>query len=265
MTETAIEVENLSFGYGKTPILEQVQVAFPANRFSVLLGRNGSGKSTLFNIMAGLQKYRHGSVKLMGKERCKLSFSDCARVLGFLPQFHKSVFPFHVKDVVLTGRAAFSAFSPRKSDMEKVGQSLEELGISHLADRPYTELSGGEQQLVMIARVLVQDPKIILLDEPTNHLDVYYQTYVLEKLKKLTENDLTVIAIMHDPNMAFLYADHCYFMKDRTVVTPTTGFDFHASDFLEYVYDVRFTTVLVNNKLMVVPDRKTDNRIQVKP
>ncbi|EJF11380.1 ABC transporter ATP-binding protein [Pontibacter sp. BAB1700] len=256
MTDVAIEVENLSFGYGKTPILERVDVAFPANRFSVLLGRNGSGKSTLFNIMAGLQKYQYGSVKLMGKERSKMSFSDCARVLGFLPQFHKSVFPFQVKDVVLTGRAAFSAFSPKKSDMEKVGQAIEELGISHLADRPYTELSGGEQQLVMIARVLVQNPRIILLDEPTNHLDVYYQTYVLEKLKKLTENDLTVIAIMHDPNMAFLYADQCYFMKDKTVVTPTEAFDYHDSNFLEYVYDVHFTTVQVNDKMMVVPGRK---------
>ncbi|MDO6392102.1 ABC transporter ATP-binding protein [Pontibacter sp. BT731] len=255
MTEAAIEVENLSFGYGKTPILEQVQVAFPSNRFSVLLGRNGSGKSTLFNIMAGLQKYRHGSVKLMGKERSNMSFSDCARVLGFLPQFHKSVFPFQVKDVVLTGRAAFSAFSPRRSDMEKVGQALEELGISHLAERPYTELSGGEQQLVMIARVLVQNPRIILLDEPTNHLDIYYQTYVLEKLKKLTENNLTVIAIMHDPNMAFLYADHCYFMKDRTVLTPGDTFDYQNGAFLEHVYDVRFTTVQVNDKMVVVPGR----------
>ncbi|SIT94398.1 ABC transporter ATP-binding protein [Pontibacter indicus] len=255
MTDAAIEVENLSFGYGQTPILENVNVAFPSNRFSVLLGRNGSGKSTLFNIMAGLQKYKQGSVRLIGKERSKMSFSDCARVLGFLPQFHKSVFPFQVKDVVLTGRAAFSAFTPKKSDMEKVGQAIEELGISHLADRPYTELSGGEQQLVMIARVLVQNPKVILLDEPTNHLDVYYQTYVLDRLKKLTENKLTVIAIMHDPNMAFLYADHCYFMKDRTVVTPTDEFDYHASAFLEYVYDVRFTTVMVNDKLMVVPGR----------
>ncbi|MFT2008545.1 ABC transporter ATP-binding protein [Pontibacter sp. 13R65] len=255
MTEAALEVTNLSFGYGHTPILEQVNVVFPANSFSVLLGRNGSGKSTLFNIMAGLQKYQHGSVKLIGKERSKLSFSDCASVLGFLPQFHKSVFPFQVKDVVLTGRAAFSAFSPKKSDREKVEQAIEELGISHLANRPYTELSGGEQQLVMIARVLVQNPRIILLDEPTNHLDIYYQTYVLEKLKNLTENNLTVIAIMHDPNMAFLYADHCYFMKDRTVVTPTNELDYHASAFLEYVYDVRFTTVMVNDKLMVVPGR----------
>ncbi|TXK29658.1 ABC transporter ATP-binding protein [Pontibacter qinzhouensis] len=255
MTETAIEVNNLSFRYGQTPILEQVNVAFPANSFSVLLGRNGSGKSTLFNIMAGLQKYQQGSVKLLGKERSKMSFPDCARVLGFLPQFHKSVFPFQVKDVVLTGRAAFSAFNPSKSDREKVGQAIEELGISHLADRPYTELSGGEQQLVMIARVLVQNPRIILLDEPTNHLDIYYQTYVLEKLKKLTENSLTVIAIMHDPNMAFLYADHCFFMKNQTVVTPTAEFDYHASTFLEYVYDVRFTTVMVNDKLLVVPVR----------
>ncbi|WP_266205086.1 ABC transporter ATP-binding protein [Pontibacter kalidii] len=251
MTKQAIEVSNLSFSYGSTPILEDVNVAFPEGKFSVVLGRNGSGKSTLFNILSGMADYRQGSVKLMGRERKEMSFADCATILGFLPQFHKSIFPFKVRDVVLTGRAAFSSFSPKKADLEKVEQAIAELEISHLIDRPYTELSGGEQQLVMIARVLVQNPGIILLDEPTNHLDVYYQTFVLEKLRKLSQNNFTVIAIMHDPNLAFLYADHCFFMKNKTVVK--TDLANHDSQLLQYVYNVNFTAVQVKEKTIVVP------------
>jgi iron complex transport system ATP-binding protein len=251
MTKQAIEVSNLSFSYGNTSILEDVNVSFPEGKFSVVLGRNGSGKSTLFNILSGMADYRQGSVKLMGRERKEMSFSDCATILGFLPQFHKSIFPFKVRDVVLTGRAAFSSFSPKKADLEKVEQAIAELEITHLIDRPYTELSGGEQQLVMIARVLVQNPSIILLDEPTNHLDVYYQTFVLEKLRKLSQNNFTVIAIMHDPNLAFLYADHCFFMKNKTVVK--TVLANHDSELLQYVYNVQFTAVQVNDKTIVVP------------
>lgn len=253
MIQPAIEVKDLSFAYGHTPILDKVNLNFPTGKFSVLLGRNGSGKSTLFNIIAGLEDYRQGSVKLMGRERSRLSYADCATILGFLSQFHQSVFPFKVRDVVLTGRAAFSSFSPKKKDMERVEKAIEELEITHLIDRPYTELSGGEQQLVMIARVLVQDPPIIMLDEPTNHLDVYYQTYVLEKLRGLSQQNFTVVAIMHDPNLAFLYADHCYFMKNKTVVAPATGVNYHDSVFLEHVYGVNFTAVQVNDKTIVVP------------
>jgi len=251
MTKQAIEVSNLSFNYGNTPILEDVNIAFPEGKFSVVLGRNGSGKSTLFNVLSGMAAYKQGSVKLMGRERKEMSFADCAQIMGFLPQFHKSVFPFKVRDVVLTGRAAFSSFSPKKADLEKVEQAIEELEISHLIDRPYTELSGGEQQLVMIARVLVQNPRIILLDEPTNHLDVYYQTFVLEKLRKLSQNNFTVIAIMHDPNLAFLYADHCFFMKNKTVVK--TDLANHDTELLRYVYNVQFTAVQVEDKTIVVP------------
>lgn len=254
MTGQAVEVNNLNFHYGKTQILQNVNIAFPKKKFSVLLGRNGSGKSTLFKVIVGLENYKEGSVRLFGKERSRLSFSHCARLLGFLPQFHKSVFPFKVRDVVLTGRAAFSAFQPSKSDMQLVENAVREMEITHLIDRPYTELSGGEQQLVMLARVLVQNPPIILLDEPTNHLDIYYQTYVMQKLKNLSRNGFTVIVIMHDPSLALLYADHCFFMKDKTVVYPDIQQGYYEHSFLEYVYNVKFTVVHVNDRIMVVPE-----------
>ena len=121
--------------------------------------------------------------------------------------------------MVITGRAAFSRYRPSKSDWERVDQALLDLDIEHLRDRPYTELSGGERQLVMIARILVQAPKVILLDEPTNHLDVYYQSYLMKKLRQLSRQNFTVIAIMHDPNLAFYLPIIC-FMRQHEVVKP---------------------------------------------
>jgi iron complex transport system ATP-binding protein len=153
--------------------------------------------------------------------------------------------------VILTGRAAFSGFTPKKEDYELVEKAADDLGIIHLLDRSYTELSGGEQQLVMIARLLVQNPSIIVLDEPTNHLDIYYQTYLLKKLKKLTENGLCVIAIMHDPNNAFLYADDIFFMQDKTVVNHDPVIPL--TDFLYNIYNIQFDSFVVNGKKIVIP------------
>ncbi len=185
-----IQIDQLNYAYGHKQVLKNIHLEFPENQFSVILGRNGCGKSTLFKLMAGLEPVKDGLIRYSGKLLSDFKGKDRAALLGFLPQFHKTVFPFLVKDVVITGRAAFSRYRPSKSDWERVDQALLDLDIEHLRDRPYTELSGGERQLVMIARILVQAPKVILLDEPTNHLDVYYQSYLMKKLRQLSRQDL---------------------------------------------------------------------------
>lgn len=246
--EYAISIRNLDFWHGKTQILKQISVDFRQGEFTTLLGRNGSGKSTLFGLIAGLEKYKNGSIKLLGEERRNLTFAQCAKRIGFMAQFHKPVFPFKVKEVVLTGRAAFSGLTPSKSDRVLVKKAIEELGISHLADRPYSELSGGEQQLTMIARVMVQKPPIILLDEPTNHLDVYYQTYVMQNLRKLCDQGMTVIAIMHDPNLALSYADQAYYLRDQHILSLERSPYRQNTDLLEYIYDVPFECIPNNSR-----------------
>jgi iron complex transport system ATP-binding protein len=247
----AINIKNLYFSYGKSVILENVNVGFRPNKFSVLLGRNGSGKSTLFNLIVGLLNSHRGNIEIFGKDSSKFNNLEKAKNIGFLPQFHSAIFPFLSRDVILTGRAAFSGFTPKTKDYELVENAADELDISHLLDRSYTELSGGEQQLVMIARLLVQNPSIIVLDEPTNHLDIYFQTYLLKKLKKLTESGLSVIAIMHDPNNALLYADDIYFMQNRTVINRQPSMSL--TEFLYNIYNIQFDSVVVNGKTIVVP------------
>lgn len=249
-----IRIEQLNYAYGHKQVLKNIQLEFPSHQFSVILGRNGSGKSTLFKLMAGLEPVKDGRVLYAGRELSGVKGKDRAALLGFLPQFHKTVFPFLVKDVIITGRAAFSRFRPSKEDWAMVDQALIDLDIEHLKERPYTELSGGERQLVMIARILVQAPKVILLDEPTNHLDVYYQSYLMKKLRQLSRQNFTVIAIMHDPNLAFLFADHLFFMREHEVIKPDSKARITDPTFLKSVYDVEFHEAMIKDKTIVVPD-----------
>lgn len=249
-----IRIEQLNYAYGHKQVLKNIDLAFPKNQFSVILGRNGCGKSTLFKLMAGLEPIEQGCVCYAGRSLASFKGKERAALLGFLPQFHKTVFPFLVKDVVITGRAAFSRFRPSAEDWARVDQALIDLDIEHLKERPYTELSGGERQLVMIARILVQAPQVILLDEPTNHLDVYYQSYLMKKLRQLSRQNFTVIAIMHDPNLAFLFADELFFMREHQVIRPDNKARITDPKFLKSVYDVEFHEAMIKDKTIVILD-----------
>lgn len=252
LTTNAIHISNLHYAYGHKSVLKGVNAVFPANKFSVLLGINGGGKSTLFKIIAGLLKGYQGSIHICGKEIDQLRFKDRASLIGFLPQFSQSVFSFTVEEILLTGRTAFSGFSPRKMDRELAHKILEDLAITHLRNKSFTHLSGGEQQIVMIGRLLMQNPKILLLDEPTNHLDVYYQHYLMEKLKTYSENDFTVIAIMHNPTLAFQYADHFSYLHQAGIHTPSNPTKPDVA-LLERVYKMSFVEFMQEDKKFVLP------------
>ncbi|MFZ4928048.1 ABC transporter ATP-binding protein [Chryseobacterium sp. Mn2064] len=214
-----ISIEQLSFGYGNHEVLQNIRAQFPKGKLSVILGRNGSGKSTLFKIIAGLEKNYQGNVWIGDKERRKIKIGTSSPVrLGFLNQIHQTTFPFSVLDVILTGRASFSRFSPKKSDYNEVENILLKFNLNHLKDKPYTSLSGGERQLVLLCRVMVQKPDILLLDEPTNHLDLHYQVAVLEAIRQLVKEGTTVLCVMHDPNLAFLFGDEFFVMQNHNLV-----------------------------------------------
>ena len=139
----AIQVEKLSFAYEERPILNEISLEIPAGQFTVLLGKNGSGKSTLMRILGGFLDFERGNVHIMGEELRSFSSRRRARVLGYLPQHHRPVFPFSVQDVVLTGRASYVTYVPKQEDVEIGIAALERVGIIHLKERPFTELSGG--------------------------------------------------------------------------------------------------------------------------
>jgi iron complex transport system ATP-binding protein len=252
--DKAISVRDLTFAYsGLRPILENADIDIESGKLTFILGPNGSGKSTFLKILAGLLPYQHGSILIAGKESRMLSFSERSKLTGILSQSHKPVFPFSVSDVVLTGRAGFINYIPKKKDTDAVGLAMEKTGILHLENRNYAELSGGEQQLVMIARLLAQEPKILLLDEPTSHLDFINQSHLVKLLKKLVTEGLTIAAVIHDPNLAFLFGDDFLFVKDHKVIRSGDNSGAWDIEFLKTIYNGNIEAIPHNGKMLLIP------------
>lgn len=251
-----ISIKDLSFSYGKEQVLDNVNVQFNQGEFSIILGRNGSGKSTLFNVLAGLEQKYTGEIIIGDTERRKIKPGQQQGVrLGFLTQFHQTTFPFKVKDVILTGRASFSKFSPSEEDHQAVDDVLNQFELTHLKDKAYTSLSGGERQLVLLCRVLVQKPDVLLLDEPTNHLDLHYQVAVLECVRALVDRGTTVLCVMHDPNMAFMYGDKFYLTENKRLLDVNECEQEELHQLLEKTYKLPLAYLQNNGRPIYVPTR----------
>jgi iron complex transport system ATP-binding protein len=248
-----LAVENLCFAYGGTQVLKNVSFRAPAGKFTVLLGRNGSGKSTLLKVVAVILPPVSGTISVLGEDVTTLTGSARARLLGYLPQFHQTVFSFTVEDVVLTGRAAYVFSLPGEHDREHALSAIRRVGIEHLCHRPYSELSGGERQLVMIARVLAQQPQVILLDEPISHLDLANQQRLLGMLREITATGTTVVAVLHDPNAAVAYGDEVIFLKEGAVVSAPGDEASWTPSFIEDIYGVTTTVLPFRGKSYVIP------------
>ena len=249
----ALTVTNLSYAYDSSPVLKNVSFTAPEGALTVILGRNGCGKSTLLKVIAGINPIQGGSVKVAGQDMASLSGGSRAGLIGYLPQFHQTVFPFTVEDVVLTGRAAYVFSTPSVRDREMSQLAMHTVGIEALAKRPYTDLSGGERQLVMISRVLAQAPKVILLDEPAAHLDLANQQRLLGILRQITAGGVTVVAVLHDPNMAFLNAAQVIFLKQGQVAAPPAGCQPWDAGFIRDIYGIATTALPYRNKAFIVP------------
>lgn len=252
-----IQLNQVSFAYARQQVLDRVQASFAAQEFTIILGRNGSGKSTLFHILSGMERHYQGDVLFNGENRRAIKpgkYKGCR--IGFMTQFHQTTFPFTVYDVVLTGRAAFARFGPKQDDVDLVEQQLRSFKLWHLKDKPYTALSGGERQLVLLCRVLVQQPDVLLLDEPTNHLDLHYQVAVLEHIKRLVAEGMTVVCIMHDPNLAFLYGDRFFVMKDQQLHPLQADAESELLQTLEQTYDVALTGLRHGDRTLIIPQQK---------
>lgn len=249
----AIEVKNLSFSYGEKEVLNDINLYIPAGKFVAILGRNGSGKSTFLKIISGIIDFKKGSIYINGQNLKSLKRSQRARLIGYLPQFHTPFFPFNVEEVVLTGRASFVFSIPHRHDREIVDKVMKIVGIEEMRNRPYTQLSGGERQLVMFTRVLAQEPKIVLMDEPFSHLDLHNQIKVLNLIKELTAKGLTVVAVLHDPNIAFAFADEFVFLKNGSILMVDTDKKPWDQTILSNVYDTPLEAIPYKGRALVMP------------
>jgi iron complex transport system ATP-binding protein len=215
-----LRVEDLAFGYPGVPVGRGVSFGVDAGEILCLLGPNGSGKSTLFKTILRLLPPLGGTVRVNGDPIERWPRRRLARVFGYVPQAQLGTFPFTVRDVVLMGRTAHLPLlaTPGRRDVELAEDTLGLLGIGHLADRPYPDVSGGERQLTLIARALAQEPEILVMDEPTASLDFGNQVRVLAEIQRLARRGIAVILSTHDPDQAFLCAHRVALLHQGTLV-----------------------------------------------
>lgn len=216
----SVEVRNLSFHYGQRQILDQINFKAEKGQLYSVIGPNGVGKSTLFQCVLGLKDTYKGAILLAGQDLKAMTINDIAKQIAFIPQSHYPSFDFTVMEMVLMGTTVqVSPFSrPGKNQIKLVDQALERIGIAHLSGRSYTRISGGERQLVLLARALVQATDVLLLDEPTANLDYGNQVRVMTQIKSLTQEGYTVIQSTHHPDQTFLFSDQVLAMKEGRII-----------------------------------------------
>lgn len=201
-----LEIRRAACGYGTRTVLRDISFNVREGEILCLLGPNGVGKTTLFKTILGFLKLQGGEIVLGGENIRHWPRKRLAKAIGYVPQAHTPPFPFTVLDVVAMGRTAHLGpfASPSKADLRIAEEALETLHIGFLHDRIYTEVSGGERQMVLIARALTQQPEILVMDEPTSNLDFGNQIRVLEQINNLARRGLGVVMTSHFPNHAFL-------------------------------------------------------------
>ena len=236
----SVKIDNLNFSYGTHQVLSDISLEVAKGTLVNVLGPNGTGKSTLFRCILGLSKSYTGTILVNGKNVRELSTRERAREMAFIPQSHKPVFDYAVLDVVLmsAGAGAGAFFSPKPSHVRRAREALERVGIGYLAERPYTRISGGEQQLVLVARALAQNAETIIMDEPTSALDYGNTVRVLSCVRQLSEEGLTIIQSTHQPDQAFLYADTTLVLHEGHVLAYGTPEDIITSELIGKIYGV---------------------------
>ncbi len=246
-----LELRNLSCGYGQYRIIDNISFTINAREVIGLLGANGCGKTTLIKTILGLLPVHGGEVLLDGKNIKNWSSAQIARVVGYIPQMHTPPFPFQVLDVVLMGRTAhIKPFaSPAPKDIKIAEGVLEMLGISYLRNRIYTEISGGERQLVLIARALAQEPRVLIMDEPTASLDFGNQIKVLSQVNQLARLDIAVLMSCHFPEHAFIYSNRVVLLNEGKILHSGIPDESITSERLKILYGVEVDIVTVKNRM----------------
>jgi iron complex transport system ATP-binding protein len=216
-----LATQNLSFSYSVTPTLVDIDFALECGALRALLGPNGSGKTTLLKVLTGILPPSGGTVSYEGTNLKKMARREIAKRIALVPQEMNLQFGFTIQQMVMLGRTphVHALAGASKHDRIIAQEMMEMTEIEGMRERVVTELSGGEQQRVVIAMALAQEPQVLLLDEPTVHLDINHQIEILELLRRLNrERGLTVLATMHDLNLAALYFDDLVLLERGRIV-----------------------------------------------
>ncbi len=248
-----LDVLDLTFSYASASILDRLTFSVEEGDRVAILGPNGTGKSTLLKCIDGILKGQKGSVFYDEEEIKKISPLRRARRVGYVPQECDFPDSTTVFDGVLLGRRPHLRFEITDHDLALTNGMLERLGLSDLALRHMNELSGGERQKTAIARALVGQPELLLLDEPTSNLDIKNQSETIRLIKEIAEREnLTVVATMHDVNLALRFADKFVFMKDQAVYA-CGGEEIVTKETIGAVYDMEAEVENFHGRKIILP------------
>jgi len=245
----SLEAQSLAFGYPERPVGHDVSLVVEPGEVLCLLGPNGCGKTTLFKTLLGLLPPQGGQVRLSGDALTGLSRQEIARRIAYVPQATSSMFSYTAFDLVLMGRAAHRNLfaGPTQEDHDYAHRALSELGISDLADRDVTRLSGGQRQLVIVARAIAQAASLIVMDEPTASLDFGNQVVVLAQVRRLADRGAGIVLSTHDPDHAFAVAHRVALLHEGTIVAIGAPADVLTAERLRQVYSIEVTIERLRN------------------
>ncbi len=247
-----LEVSHVSFTYGEKNVLDDISFTASDGEVIALLGPNGVGKSTLFRCILGFLKPQKGSVTVDGRRIADLPDRERARMLAYIPQSFSAVFDHSVLDTVMMGSASrLSLFDvPGEDERKKAVELLEAMGISSLSGRGVKKISGGERQLMLLARSLMQDAGILIMDEPTAALDYANSHRVMRKIRQLAEKGYTVIFSTHSPSLAALYSTSIIALRDGRILRKGSADEIMTSDLLSslYSFPIKAASVLIDGE-----------------
>jgi iron complex transport system ATP-binding protein len=256
-TDAAITVSEIRFRYAADEdgedLLRGLTASVAAGSVTALLGPNGVGKTTLLNLILGWLRPRHGTVSLFGRELGSLSRRETGRTLSLLPQEEHVPFEYSALEYVLLGRTPYlpPLSAPTDDDRRIAGEALERVGVGSIAGEPITEISGGERQLVMLARSLAQEPRILLMDEPTSHLDLANKRRLADLIRTLAAEGTTVLFTTHDPEFAAVCADNLLLVTEGKLLAHGPVRHVMTAELLTRVFGVDVTVAEVAGRPVV--------------
>ena len=251
-----LQIKDLVFSYGSTRILDRITMELGSSEVLGIVGPNGAGKSTLIRCIDQILVPEHGTVLLDGQDMKTMSRMEIAKRIGYVPQSVSTVFPATVFDTVLMGRRPHLGWRSSEEDIDMVLEVLTMLKIKSLAMRDFNEISGGQQQKVLIARALAQDSGIILLDEPTSNLDIKHQLEVMEIMRELVrKKEISVMMAIHDLNLAARYSDRIIMLNGGSIRDAGDPGSVLTAENIQSVYGVEVIVKHEADKPYIIPIR----------
>ncbi len=247
-----ISFQHISFRYDRALVLKKITADIEQGELVALVGPNGSGKSTLIKCVNGILKLQEGRILLNGQDIRLYRPVDLARNMAYVPQSEPLGGSMPVFDTVLMGRKPYIQWKPASNDIENTARVLSRLELDEVAMRPVRTLSGGQQQRVFIARALNQNPRVLLLDEPTANLDLRYQMEVMDVLRSLTLEGITVIIAMHDINLASAFASRILMLKEGTLFADG-GKEIVTAQNVQKLFGVKLQVLRNNGNAFILP------------